>query len=239
MLEKTLHESLARYKEINKYAKKMITEQEAPLEDPMAADPAAAAADPALDPMADPGAADPMAADPAVDPELDPMAGEGEADPALDMGGEESMDDTEEIDITDLVNMTKSIKKDMEERDDGADAVLGKMDDVFRKLDDLEGKLSEMDKVFNKIDQLGDKIESIREKTPEEKLQLRSLDSYPFNKTTDEFFNEKLPEMEKSGKNEYVITPDEVDDYSKDEIKSSFNPDADEEEEMNNFKNNR
>ena len=37
--------------------------------------------------------------------------------------------------------------------------------------------------------------------------------------------------MEKSGKNEYVLTTDDVEDYSPSEIKGSFN-DYDEEDEM-------
>lgn len=229
-IEDTLLEALSRYNQINKYAKKMIMEQDAPVEDPTAP--------PVDDPTADPAAGGDVPADPAgggevaPDAPIDDMPAEEPA-PA-DTGTEGDMGDTEEIDITDLVNMTKSIKKDMEEKGDASDAVLGKMDDVFKKIDDLESRLGEMDSIMDKIDQLGYKIEKVKEPTPEEKLQLRSLDSYPFNKTTDEFFDEKMPEMEKTHKNEYVITPDDVEDYSKDDIKNTFNTDDEEEDEFKN-----
>lgn len=227
MLEEKLLETLARYRQINKYAKKMIVEQEAPAPAP-APSPADA---PIGEPTVDAGGAPIGGLDPAVEAGMDDATTDAPpVEPGVDVGGEDTMEDTEEIDITDLVNMTKSIKKDMEEKGDSSDAVLGKMDDIFRKLDDLEGKIGEMDQIINKIDQLGYKVEKMKEPTPEEKLQLRSLDSYPFNKTTDEFFNEKFPEMQKTGKNEYVITPDDVEEYSPDTIKKTFNQDNDEED---------
>ncbi len=71
-----------------------------------------------------------------------------------------------------------------------------------------------------------------REDTPEEKLMLRSLDSYPYNQKLTDFFNDKEPEMEKSGKNEYVLTSDEVENFSPNEIKKTFNI-YDEEENVN------
>jgi hypothetical protein len=138
------------------------------------------------------------------------------------------VDDTEEIDITDLVNMTKSIKKDLDDSKSDNTEVVGKMDTVFTKLTDLENKLSQMDMVMNKIDELGQKMDTMKEKTPQEKLELRSLDSYPFNQNPQEFFAQKQPEMAQSGKNEYVLTKQDIDNYSTDIIRNSFNADEDE-----------
>ena len=152
--------------------------------------------------------------------------------PPMDMGTPPAESDTEEIDITDLVNMTKSIKKDVDDSKSENLGVNQKMDSVFTKLTDLEKKLSQMDSVIDRIDQLGTKIDSMKEKTPEEKLELRSLDSYPFNQNPQEFFNQKQGEMRASGKNDYVITKQDINDYSKDMIKNSFN----DEEEENEFK---
>ena len=151
--------------------------------------------------------------------------------PPMDMGTPPAESDTEEIDITDLVNMTKSIKKDVDDSKSENLGVNQKMDSVFTKLTDLEQKLSQMDSVIDRIDQLGTKIDSMKEKTPEEKLELRSLDSYPFNQNPQEFFNQKQGEMRASGKNDYVITKQDINDYSKDMIKNSFN-----DEEENEFK---
>jgi hypothetical protein len=209
MLEKKLHDELKRYRQINKYGSKMIMEQEVP-EPPI--DPAAAPVDPAapIDPAAP--------VDPAAPP-MDAPVGDAPAD-----GG------TEEIDITDLVNMTKSIKNNIDDNKADHVSVLNKMDDVFSKLTDLEAKLGEMDQVVAKIDQLGAQVQQMKPETPQEKLEMRSLDSYPFNQRPNEFFNQKQGEMRASGKNEYVLTKQDVQDYSPDTIKTSFNPDEAENE---------
>ena len=209
MLEQKLQEELNRYKAINKYGKTMIMEQEVP------------PADPAAIPPADP------AADPAAIPPADPAAPVDDAAPA-DVPAE--TDTTEEIDITDLVNMTKSLKKDVEDNKNEHGDVIGKMDDVFSKLGDLEAKLSQMDQVMAKIDELGSQIQQSKPQTPQEKLEMRSLDSYPFNEKPQEFFAHKQGEMQASGKNEYVLTKDEVENYPADTIKTSFNPEQQEDE---------
>jgi len=70
----------------------------------------------------------------------------------------------------------------------------------------------------------------MKPKTPEEKLNLRSLDSYPFNQNPQEFFAHKKNEMEMSGKNEYVLTKDDIMNYSNDNIRDTFNSDLEDEE---------
>jgi hypothetical protein len=206
MLEQKLQEELNRYKAINKYGNTMIMEQEAPPTDP-ALDPALGAVDPAADPNALPTAdAVPMDAAPAPE-----------------------MDNTEEVDITDLVNMVKSVKKDQENNTGSNSEVMTKMDDVFTKLTDLEQKLAQMDQVMSKIDQLGATVEANKPKTEVEKLEMRSLDSYPFNEKPQEFFAHKQGEMRASGKNEYILTKDEVENYPVENIKTSFNSNEEDE----------
>ena len=106
MLENKLHEELMRHKAINKYGSTMIMEQDAPLEEPAAepAVPTDAPADPAME----------MPADPALDASLPPAdgaMGDVPAPPApgedMEAPAEPGMEDdsTEEIDITDLVNL--------------------------------------------------------------------------------------------------------------------------------------
>jgi hypothetical protein len=211
MLEKKLQEELNRYRAINKYGTKMIMEQEAPALDAPADDL------PPADPALDAPAGDLPPAEPALD------APAGDLPPADGM-------DTEEIDITDLVNMTKNIKNDLENNKTDNASVIGKMDDVFTKLGDLEQKLAQMDAVMAKIDELGAKVEASKPKTGVEKLEMRSLDSYPFNEKPQEFFAHKQGEMAASGKNEYVLTKDEVNNYPNDTIKTSFNPNQQEDE---------
>lgn len=210
MLEKKLQEELNRYRSINKYTKTMIMEQEVP---PLPEDPAG------LPPVGD----------------LPPV--EGEMPPADDLptGSEvipdtPVVDSTEEIDITDLVNMTKSIKKDLDDRKEDNSGVITKMDDVFTKLTDLEEKLGQMDMVMNRINQLDAKLDKIKQPTAVEKLEMRSLDSYPFNQKPQEFFAQKQGEMRSSGKNEYVLRKDDIMDYPIETIKDTFNLDQEKDE---------
>jgi hypothetical protein len=147
-------------------------------------------------------------------------------DPMLDSAAQE----TEEVDVTDLVNMSKNIKNKLETSKAEQDQALEKMQDVFSKLDTLERKLASMDNILSKIDQLGSKIEDIKPPTPQEKLEMRSLDSYPFNQKPQEFFNYKQEEMRNSGKNEYVLTKNDIENYSKEQISKTFNPYNDEQD---------
>jgi hypothetical protein len=203
-LENKLLEEVARFNQINKYTKKLMNEQELP---------------PAPEAPAEPGMEAPAG-------ELPPPPAEGGA-PAPEASVES---DTEEIDITDLVNMTKSIKNDLDDTKGEHQGVITKMDDVFTKLNDLEQKLASMDMVMAKIDELGNKIEQVKEPTPEERLQMRSLDSYPFNQNPQQFFAQKQGEMRASGKNEYVLTKDEIQNYSQETIRDTFNPDEEQDE---------
>ena len=213
MLEKKLQEELNRYNAINKYGKTMIIEQDAPT------DPA-----PELPPAGPTDATDPAAVptDDATVP-MDAAAPLDAAAPAPEM------DNTEEVDITDLVNMTKSIKKDLENHTQDNSQTMTKMDDVFTKLGDLEQKLAQMDQVMAKIDQLGVEVQQMKPETPVEKLEMRSLDSYPFNEKPSEFFDHKQGEMRASGKNEYILTKDDVENYNP-TIKASFNPEEEKDE---------
>jgi len=86
-----------------------------------------------------------------------------------------------------------------------------------------------MDSIVSKLNDLEAKVEKYRTKTPEEKLELRSLDSGPFNQKLSDFFEDKELDMEKTGKNDYVLTQDDVEGYSPVEIKKSFRNFGDEE----------
>ena len=216
-LENKLHEELMRYRSINAYGKRFISEQ---VEDEL---------DPAAPPMDDAPVEDLPAEEPVGDAPVDdvPMDDVPAEEPVDDMGG-----DVEEIDITDLVNMTQNIKNDLDSTKSNNDAVLGKMGDLFSKLDDLESKLSQMDNVIAKIDGLESKVETMKEPTPQERLEMRSLDSYPFNQKPSEFFSQKELDMKASGKNEYVITKQDVEDYNDKEMRDSFKIDPNAENEV-------
>ena len=257
ILEKTLLDEVNRYKQINKY----IVEQADPKtpppppgeDDPNAPPPPPGAAGAGTPPPGgEPsGAGTPpeLGSAPGGGGDLDgdiggdfggggggagapPPSGDAGAPPAP--GGDETppaSDTTEEVDVTDLVNMTKNIKQHLEDTKNENNSVVEKMDGVFNKLSELESKLSEMDSVLSKIDQLGAKIDQMKPPTPIEKLEMRSLDSYPFSQKPDQFFDQKQGEMRASGKNEYVLTKDDVENYAKENIMKSFNPDQEEDDQ--------
>jgi hypothetical protein len=209
-IDNRIVEEIARYNSINKY----IVEQDATLPPPPAEDPNAL-------PPADPNAALPPA-DPNMVPPA-PAAPEGpqpvdvENDPdveKVDNNGQvpEQKGGTEEIDVTDLVTSQKKVEEKQEEY----------FNNLFQHLTDLESKLGEMDGLMTKLNDIEAKVERYRDKTPQEKLELRSLDSGPFNQKLSDFFEDKEEDMEKSGKNEYILTQDEVEDFSPNEIKKTF-----------------
>lgn len=202
-IDNRILEEIARYNSINNY----IVEQDATLppapgEDPNAVAPAPAPVDPNIVPPAPTEPTTPQPVDVETDPDVEKL------------GQDETKSDgkTEELDITDLVKSQKNVEQKQSEY----------FDNLFQHLDNLESKLSEMDGIMNKLNNLEMKIEKYREKTPQEKLELRSLDSGPFNQKLTDFFQDKEEDMEKSGKNEYILTQDEVEDYSPSEIKKTF-----------------
>ena len=136
-------------------------------------------------------------------------------DPDVEKVGDEGSEETgtEELEITDLVKSQKNIETKQEEY----------FNNLFNQLSNLESKLNDMGSIFTKLNDIESKIEQYREKTPQEKLELRSLDSGPFNQKLSDFFVDKEEDMEKSGKNEYVLTTDEVESYTPSEIKTTFN----------------
>jgi hypothetical protein len=210
-IDKKIIEEIKRYNSINKY----ILEQELP-EPPVGDAPPLPGGD---EPVGGetPAEGEPQPIDTETDPDVEKIDDEGNPE------GEEGMEDTdsEELDITDLV----TTQKDMGQKQDEY------FEKLFGHLDNLESKLGEMDQLMSKINSMEEKIEKYREKTPQEKLELRSLDSGPFKQKLSDFFVDKKEEMEKSGKNEYVLTSDEVEDYSPGEIEDSFYDYGDDQED--------
>jgi len=162
-----------------------------------------------------------------VEGDLDLGAEESTGDD-LDLGTEDSGSEdlggnTEEIDVTDIVTMTKETGEKAEELEGTIGKQKDSIDSLISKLDDLESKLNGMDKMMSSINQLEDKIEKYRPQTPEEKLELRYLDSGPFNQSPKKYWEEKKGEMKKQkDKHEYVLTSDEVDDINDSDIKNSW-----------------
>ena len=191
-------------------------------------DPMAGGADPNAmggDPMA--GGADPNAQDPMADP----MGGDMGADPMADPMGEEPADDGETIDIDGLTQAED--KLNVKQNRIGRD--LSKVDNrITTLIDTINNLLTKVGSNNSEIESLKAEFEK-RNPTQTEKLNLRSLDSYPFNVKPNEYWAEKAKEggyeaysdNDEPTTKEYVITNDDVDNPSDDIANTFFKIDDD------------
>jgi len=211
-IDKKIISEIQRYHFINNY----LNEQDAPPPPPLPGeDPAALPPAPGTEP-APATDAPPQVIDVETDTEVEKIDDSGKSEEESSDGG------TEELEITDLVKSQENIETKQEEY----------FNNLFSQVSSLESKLGEMDMILNKLNSLEAKIEKYREKTPQEKLELRTYDSYPFNQKLTDFFDDKKEEMEKTGKNDYVLTTDDVTDINDKDIKDSFQFNLDDEENM-------
>ncbi len=166
-------------------------------------------------------------ADDAENPEEEPMDDMGgEEEPMDDMGDEEV-----EVDVTDLVNTSNELKASSEENS----AKMAELIDNFNKLTSQVNSMTQMGK---KIDSLDNELKTIsaeiekRNPTPTEKIEMRSLDSFPYNIKLSDFWSDNTDKVTTVGSSksdmgeekpkEYVLTKADVDDFSEPDIRDSF-----------------
>jgi hypothetical protein len=129
-----------------------------------------------------------------------------------------------ELDVTQLV-------KGSEEAKESADAANEKIDQLMQMVSKLEDATSNMDIITDKIDNLESEIEK-RNPTEDEKLEMRSLSSAPYNLKLTDFWKDQEGIYDVMGtddeEKEYVLTKDDVDgEYNELDIKNSFEADED------------
>jgi hypothetical protein len=134
--------------------------------------------------------------------------------PEPDMGGDEV-----ELDVTELVKGSEAAKA-------SADSANSKIEQLMGMVDKLESQLQGMSTISNKIEDLEKEIER-RNPTPVEKLEMRSLDSFPYNVKLSDFWAEKGDRYDTGAEpkepTEYVLTQQDIDDsYSESDIEDSF-----------------
>lgn len=208
-LDKKILSEIDRYRSINKYILEQAVEPPAPPPVDAGVPPAAPPAPPA-DAAPTPTGTEPI--DVENDPDVEKIDDDGKSEEKGESG-------VEEMDITELVDSQKSIEKKQEEY----------FQNLFNQVSNLESKLSEMDSIMNRLNTIEDKIEKYRQKSPEERLELRSYDSAPYNQKLSDFFTDKKAEMELTGKKDYVLKPEDVTDANMSDIKKSFQPEEDDE----------
>jgi len=148
-------------------------------------------------------------------------------DDAFGMDEEEPKEEDDVIDVDDITNA-------QEKTNDKVNAVgrdLGKVDSRIEK---LLGAIENLQTMFDKNNQEIADLKSEFEKrnpTQTEKLNLRSLDSYPFKIKPTDYWKDKTNNSNYSAyadngeptTQEYVITNDDVDDFTEREIADTFN----------------
>lgn len=167
--------------------------------------------------------------------EADEFGTADEFSAADDIESEEDSD-TEEIDVTDIVKRADDAKGYAEKAVTAAEEGKNMISDLMSKFEALQTSLSKIDTVSNEIQSMKKDIQSQR---PKEKLELRSLDSYPFNvKLTDYWNDEKIksnyeinggtPDAESQDGEVKVwkLDPNDAKDYSNVDIKKSFVPES-------------
>lgn len=136
---------------------------------------------------------------------------------------EEQPTDEVDIDVTELVNGTEEAKQ-------MAQLNGQKMEELLTKFNELTSNLGAMDMISKKIEDLEHEVQK-RNPTPDEKLEMRSLDSYPYNLKLTDFWAEKEgnydvmgnEQKQKEKEKEYVLTQDDVNaDFNQGAIKKSF-----------------
>jgi hypothetical protein len=162
-------------------------------------------------------------------PAEEPMGDIPAEEPMGDMSAEEPMpaEDEVEVDVTSIVKGAEEAKeasiKAMEVSKNTGEELMG-------KLADLEAKLAKMDSVASKIEGLEKEIVK-RNPTPVEKLEMRSLSSYPYNIKLSDYWSDKEGAYDVMGdkEKEYVLTKDDIDnDYSYSQIQNTFDKPSEE-----------
>ena len=184
-----------------------------------------------------------------VDTELDVDLPDAEVDSDVDMdaelgdeegfGDEPAMDEPiepaeeeVEVDISDLVKGGQEAKASI-------DNLAGRMEDMMNMYQQLNDKVDGVSQVTTQIADLENELEK-RMPTEEEKLEMRSLDSYPYNLKLTDYWADKegkydvLDDEGKEGEEqEYVLTQKDVEDgYDEKEIRDSLTKDDYDEEEI-------
>lgn len=193
-----------------------------------AANPAQPAPQGPAQPQAQP-AATPTPEAPADDENLFGADSEEPADmgaeemPMDDMGAEAPAEDEVEVDVTQLVQSGEEAKA-------AADEAGQKTDELLAKFNELEQRLSAMAQISDKIQSLEKEIIK-RNPTPVEKLEMRAMDSFPYNIKLSDYFKDINGNEEELKQKEYVLTKDDIDSYTDASIKDTFNiPDYEEED---------
>ena len=155
--------------------------------------------------------------------ETDPFAtGDEGLEVEDEFATEEGGDETVEVDVTDIVDKAEETRNDIE-------GLTSKMEELLGNFNSLSDQVTGMDQVIDKIEGLEKEIEK-RNPTPVERLEMRSLDSFPYSVKLTDYWADKEGYNDGEEEKDYTITQKDVDDYSKTDIEKSFDYDTNDED---------
>lgn len=157
--------------------------------------------------------------------EIPPMEDE------VDMGS-----DDEVIDVDDLTNAQEELNDKMISSTQELGQVDSKISSLLQAIDKMENMISNNN---NQIQSLKSEFEK-RNPTQTEKLNLRALDSYPYNVKVKDYWDEKSAnsnydaygDNSESPTKEYKITNNDVDNFNDRQMNDSFNVNDDMEQDL-------
>jgi hypothetical protein len=162
------------------------------------------------------------------EPEEEPtMEPEGEIN-APGMEDEEPLEEPEaegdeiELDVTELVQKSEDAEAASMEANE-------KIDQLMAQLSSLDSKIANVDGLAQQIASLEKEIEE-RNPSEVEKLEMRSMNSYPYNLKLTDYWADKEKELDngegqefEEKEEEYVLTKDDVEQsYSDNNVKNTF-----------------
>lgn len=133
---------------------------------------------------------------------------------------EAPVEDEVEIDITQLIS-------DIDQNKNVANNANTKMDSLMTQFSQLQNSLKTMDGISQKITDMEADMDK-RMPTPEDKLEMRSFDSYPYNLKLTDYWSDQdgkydVLSDENQEEEEYVLTQQDVnDEYSENTVGKSF-----------------
>ena len=177
----------------------------------------------------DPSMGGDMGADPSMGGMDDPMAGGTEGpmgdEPDLDGGNPEDLeDDNTVIDVEDIVQAQEKLNSKENEIGKDVSALSTDYDKLFTAIETMKKTI---DAQNAKMAQLSSELEK-RIPTQQERLQMQSLKSYPFNIDPNEYWAEKEKEGNYKASDEPInkepleIKQKMIDNYNQSQIEDSF-----------------
>jgi hypothetical protein len=149
----------------------------------------------------------------------------GEFSAADDIEGGMEDEEVEEIDVTAIVSKSDEAKASADLAVQSSQETNTYVKDLMDKFANLEAQLGKMDTIMSKVSKIED-----TNKTPEEKLEMRSLDSFPYSMKLTDYWEDKVSdptnnyEATDNDEERFEVTPEDIEDYNELDIKNSFNP---------------